>query len=302
MASEQNLATQWINSQQDWLEPVGDTLQNAVSTAYESAGETGKQIEDFFHGTWLGHPLHSAVTDVPLGAWTSAVVMDAMEQVTGREEFGVAADTAVAIGLAGAAVAAVAGLTDWHKTDGQAKRTGLVHGLLNIGGAVLYSASLAARRNGNRSAGQGLSTLGFLVAMGSAWLGGQLTYGYQIGVDHSKGLPFPKDFQRVMADADLPEGEMRKVDVNGAAILLVRREGRLYAMSNVCPHLGGPMNEGKLDGCNVVCPWHGSTFSIEDGGIVHGPSVHALPQMEVRVTDGQIEVRLEANKQSEYQG
>lgn len=67
MASEQNLATQWINSQQDWLEPVGDTLQNAVSTAYESAGETGKQIEDFFHGTWLGHPLHSAVTDVPLG-------------------------------------------------------------------------------------------------------------------------------------------------------------------------------------------------------------------------------------------
>src|SRR4051794_17572021 len=85
MASEQNLATQLINSQQDWLEPVGDTLQSAISDLYESGGEAGRKVEDFFHGTWMGHPLHAAVTDVPIGAWTSAVVMDAMEQVTGRE-------------------------------------------------------------------------------------------------------------------------------------------------------------------------------------------------------------------------
>lgn len=300
MASEQNLATQLINSQQDWLEPVGDKLQSAISDLYNSGGEAGRKIEDFFHGTWLGHPLHSALTDIPIGAWTSAVVMDAMEQVTGRDEFGTAADTAVAIGLAGAAAAAVAGLTDWHKIDGQAKRTGLVHGLLNVGGAVLYGASLAARRNGNRSAGQGLSTLGFLVALGSAYLGGQLTYSDKIGVDHTKGLPYPKEFQPVMADADLPEGEMRKVDVNGSPILLARRDGRVYGLSNICPHLGGPLDEGKFDGCTVECPWHGSTFKITDGSIVHGPSVHPAPQMEVRVNNGQIEIRLEQNRQPEY--
>jgi len=139
-----------------------------------------------------------------------------------------------------------------------------------------------------------------MVAMGSAYLGGQLAYSYKIGVDHTKGLNFPKEFRPVMADSDLREGEMRKVEINGSPILLARSGGQVYAMSNVCPHLGGPLNEGKFDGCTVECPWHGSTFSITDGSIVHGPSVHPAPHMDVRVNDGQIEIRLEENKQQEY--
>jgi len=164
--------------------------------------------QDFLHGTWMGHPLHAALTDVPLGAWTSALVMDSMEQMTGREEFGVAADTAVAIGLVGAVAAAAAGITDWHKTDASARRLGLMHGLLNVGGSALYGASLAARRSGNRSLGQGLSTMGFVVAMGSAWLGGHLAFGERIGMDHSKDMDLPKEFAPVLPEADLPEGEM----------------------------------------------------------------------------------------------
>jgi nitrite reductase/ring-hydroxylating ferredoxin subunit/uncharacterized membrane protein len=287
----ETLATELINRQKDWLEPLADTVQQAVASAYESGGEGGQKVADFLHGTWLGHPLHAAITDVPLGAWTSALVMDSLEQTTGREEFGTAADTAIAIGLAGAAVSAAAGLTDWHKTDGEARRVGLVHGLMNISGAVLYGASLAARRSGNRAAGQGLSTLGFLVAMGSAYLGGHLSYGHRIGVDNSGQLPPSKDFTPVMAEADLPEGEMRKADLEGSPILLAKRDGQIYALSNVCSHLGGPLNEGKFEGCEVQCPWHGSRFSLEDGSVVNGPAVHPQPRLQTRVANGQIEVR-----------
>lgn len=288
----QTIATELIDRQKDWLEPLADTVQQGVASAFESGGEAGKKVEDFLHGTWMGHPLHAAVTDVPLGAWTSALVMDSLQQTTGREEFGTAADTAIAIGLAGAAVAAASGITDWHKTDGEARRVGLVHGLLNVGGVALYGASLAARRSGNRAAGQGLSALGFLVAMGSAWLGGHLTYGHKIGVDHTKGLDLPKDFTPVLAEADLPEGEMRKADFQGSPILVAKRDGQVYAISNVCSHLGAPLNEGKFEGCEVECPWHGSRFSLEDGSVVHGPAVHPQPKLETRVRDGQVEVRL----------
>ncbi len=287
----ETLATELINRQQDWLEPLADSVQQAVSDAYESAGEPGKAVQNFLHGTWLGHPLHAALTDVPIGAWTAALVMDSLEQTTGREEFGVAADTAVAVGLVGAVAAAAAGITDWHKTDGEARRVGLVHGLMNVGGTLLYTASLAARRSGNRAAGQGLSTLGFLVAMGSAYLGGHLAYGHRIGMDHSKDLPLPDEFTPVMAEADLPEGAMRKADFNGSPILLAKREGRIFALSNVCSHLGGPLNEGKFEGCEVECPWHGSRFSLEDGSVVDGPAVHPQPTLEVRVDNGQINVK-----------
>lgn len=285
------LAVELIDRQKDWLEPLADSVQSAVAGAFEAGGETGQQVANFLHGTWMGHPLHAALTDVPLGAWTAALVMDSMEQVTGREEFGVAADTAVAIGLAGAVAAAAAGITDWHKTDGSARRLGLMHGLLNVGGTVLYGASLAARRNGNRATGQGLSTLGFVIAMGSAWLGGHLAYGERIGMDHSKDAKLPTDFTPVMAEVDLPEGEMRKAEFEGSPILVAKRDGQIYALGNVCSHLGGPLHEGKFEGCEVECPWHGSRFSLEDGSVVDGPAVHPQPRLEVRVRDGQIEVK-----------
>jgi nitrite reductase/ring-hydroxylating ferredoxin subunit/uncharacterized membrane protein len=286
----ENTALQMID-RQDWLDPLADKVQEAVTQAYSSAGATGQKVENFLHGTWLGHPLHSAITDVPIGAWTSAMVMDAMEDMTGQEEFGFAADTAVAIGLAGAVAAAAAGITDWHKTDGAQRRVGLAHGLLNVGGVLLYSASLAARRNGSRSAGRGFSAIGFLTMLASSWLGGELVYGQKVGVDHTASREFPKDFVPVLAEGELAEGEMKRVDVEGEPVLLAKRDGRIHAMSNVCPHMGGPLNEGRFEGEAVQCPWHGSRFSIEDGRVLDGPAVHPAPRLEVRVQGGQIEVK-----------
>jgi nitrite reductase/ring-hydroxylating ferredoxin subunit/uncharacterized membrane protein len=279
---------------QDWLEPVADSVQKAVGECYESMGEPGRELKNFLHGTWLGHPLHAALTDVPVGAWTAAVVMDAIGDISGDDRVGRAADTAVAIGLVGAVAAAAAGVTDWKETDGRARRMGLTHGLMNVAATGLFAGSLVARRNGSRGAGRGLSTLGFLVAMGSAWLGGKLVYSEQVGVDHTIGQRIPEEFTPVLAESDLAEGQMLRIDTGTARILLARRDGRIFAISEVCSHFGGPLAEGEFIGCTVKCPWHGSRFSLEDGSVIDGPATHPAPCLNVRVANGQIEVKMGA--------
>src|ERR1044071_935985 len=119
--------------QQETLDRLSDQIQPLVRDAFESAGPVGKDVKNFLHGTWLGHPLHPALTDVPLGAWTAAFALDAMESISGRKELGAGADVAIAVGLVGAAGAAVTGLTDWSETNGSARKVGLLHGVLNVG-------------------------------------------------------------------------------------------------------------------------------------------------------------------------
>jgi nitrite reductase/ring-hydroxylating ferredoxin subunit/uncharacterized membrane protein len=267
---------------QEWLEPLERGLQNAVRGAYDAMGPAGETVRDFLHGKWLGHPLHSALTDVPVGAWTAALVLDAVGDP--------AADTAIKVGLAGAGAAALAGLTDWHATDGSARRIGLAHGLLNIAATSLYTASAIKRARRERSTGRALSLAGFAVAMASAYLGGKLVYSKQIGVSHSVEPEQPGEFVRVMAEGDLREGELRRVEVNGKRVLLVRRSGRIAAMDEVCAHLGGPLAEGKLEGDTVECPWHGSRYRLDDGSVARGPSVHPQACFRARVREGQIEI------------
>jgi nitrite reductase/ring-hydroxylating ferredoxin subunit/uncharacterized membrane protein len=277
-------------SEQEWLQPVEDALGAAVSGAYDAAGVPGHVVKDLLHGVGLGHPLHPVLTDVPVGAWTAALVMDAME-MGGNREIGPGADAAVAVGLAGAMGAAVTGLTDWSETDGKARRIGAMHGLLNGTAALLYTGSLLLRKKGNRGAGRGLSTLGYALVFASAYLGGHLVYEEQIGVDHTRDVRPPEAFVPVLSDADLAEGKMRKVEADGAPVLLARVDGEVHALIETCPHMGGPLSEGKREGDTVTCPWHGSCFSLRDGHVIHGPSAFPAPTMEARVRDGQIEVR-----------
>jgi nitrite reductase/ring-hydroxylating ferredoxin subunit/uncharacterized membrane protein len=270
---------------------VADAVQPAVSKAFAEAGPPGQAVKNFLHGTWLGHPLHPAVTDVPIGAWTAALALDGLEAVTGRQEFAAGADAAIAVGLVGAAGAAVTGLTDWSATDGRARNLGLVHGLLNGSATVLYATSLALRRREDRRAGVGLSLLGYTLTAAAAYLGGHLVYGERVGVDHAPRESLPDHYVPVLSDADLDEGELRKVDCRGVPVLLVRRQGEVFALANSCSHQGGPLNEGTLEGDVVQCPWHGSRFCIRDGSVVDGPATFPQPRMETRVRDGQIEVR-----------
>jgi len=275
---------------QEWIEPVEAGLQKAVAGAYERTGTAGRKVQNFLHGVWLGHPLHAVTTDVPLGAWTATAVLDAME-ASGRKDCRAGADVALSVGLAGAGVSALAGLTDWHVTDGRPRRVGIVHGLMNIVSAGLYTASLITRKQGNRSAGRALAYTGFAMSLAAAYLGGSLVYGQQIGVNHTAGEPLPEDWTNVLPNSDLAEGEPRRAMVKGVKVLLVRRAGEILCIAEVCSHLGGPLAEGEIAGDTVKCPWHGSRFSLRDGSVIDGPATHPQPCFETRVQQGQIQVR-----------
>lgn len=281
-----------VIKKQDWLEPIADRLQPTVAAALGFDGPVGPQVANFLHGTWLGHPFHVVLTDVPLGSWTAAAVLDALEANTGSRALGRGADAAIKVGLVGAAAAAITGLADWSKIGGgQPRRIGLTHGLLNVTATACYVTSLCLRRSRARRAGRRFALLGLIVSSAAAYLGGHLVYKEKLGVDHTAGYSPPEDFVSVLPEAELAENQLRRVDANGMPVLLVRRSQRIYAIAETCAHLGGPLSEGNLEDASVRCPWHGSRYSLEDGRVLEGPSVHAQPVLAVRVRDGQIEVR-----------
>src|SRR5438105_881101 len=191
------------------LDAVAEPLSKTIRHAYEAAGAAGQAAKNAMHGVWLGHPLHPVFTDLPIGAWTTSLVLDAVATARRDPAMARAADVAIAIGLAGAAGAAVTGLTDWSETSGASRRTGLVHGLLNVAATTLYAAAFFLRRSGSRRSGQTCAIAGYGVALGAAYFGGDLVYDQRIGVNHAAGEA-PEQFTDVGASSDLPDNSMKR--------------------------------------------------------------------------------------------
>lgn len=272
--------------------PIDERLQKLVDKALYAGGSPGAQkIRNFLNGTWLGEPLHAALTDVPIGAWTVAIVIDVLDSIRHRPELSLAADTAVAIGLAGAAGAAVTGIADWSDVDPPARKLGLLHGLLNAGVTTLFATSLVLRKRKWRDRGRLCAALGYGLLTYTAHLGGKMVYEHRVGVDRTAGTAFPDDFVPVLAESKLANDTPTRAMHNGTPILLVRRGSRIFAMAETCSHFSGPLAEGKLDGDSIVCPYHASRFALEDGRVLDGPAVHPQPCLDVQVSNGQIEVR-----------
>lgn len=276
-------------AQQGWIDRSGQTIQSWVRGLFESS-EGGRRVKDLLHGTWLAHPVHAAVTDVAIGAWTTAQVMDVVDVAVGHRRPG-AASMAIAVGLGGSFASAASGLADWVDTSGEQRRVGLIHALLNLAAAMMYQASLVNRLTGHRSTGKLLSTAGFATVLVSSYLGGDLAYRLGTQVDRNAWTFDLRDFTPAMRESDLLPDKPTRVEVNGVSIVLVRRDGEIYAMSDTCSHVGCSLAEGRLEGDTIVCNCHGSTYRLRDGLVIHGPSAYSQPSYEVRIIDGQIEVR-----------
>jgi nitrite reductase/ring-hydroxylating ferredoxin subunit len=260
------------------LDPVADPIQSAVKAVPQP-------VRDVLDGVWLGNPLHPALTDVPLGAWTAAAALD----VVGSR----AADPALAIGVLGAVPAALTGLNDWSHLKGEPKRVGTAHALLNSVGLVLNVGSLLARRRGARGLGRVLSGLAYCGAVVSAHLGGELSFGLGVRVNRT-AWEEPRDrYLAVLDEPELGNGALRRADLEGEAVLVARSErtGEICAIAATCSHLGGPLDEGERDGDVVVCPWHGSRFDLCAGEVEGGPAVFPQPRYEARVRAGKVELR-----------
>jgi nitrite reductase/ring-hydroxylating ferredoxin subunit/uncharacterized membrane protein len=250
-------------------------------------------VRNALDGVWLGAPLHPALTDIPVGSWTAALILDSASALTGDEALAGAADRALAVGTLAALPAAATGLNDLRDLLGQSRQVAMVHALLNVLGLSLSSASLAYRRAGRRGVARGLSATGYLISSTAAHLGGKLSFGLGIRVNRTMGQTAPESFVPAIDAGELQDEKLRAVDLGGVSVLLARLpSGEVCALANTCTHLGGPLAEGSRDGDTVSCPWHGSRFNLRTGAVVEGPAVFAQPRLQARERDGKIEVGL----------
>jgi len=260
---------------------VLDGLSERLAGAVNSAVSPAKSL---LSGTWLGHPLHPALTNVPLGCWSGAVILDLFGGAAGDA----AVQPMVALGTVAALPTVVTGLSDWADSYGPERRVGLVHAAVNVTGLSLFAASLGAGRRA-----RSLRLLGLAAVGAGGYLGGHLTYARGLGVDHQILVEKPTEWTDALDANSLPEATPTLAEAGGARVLLYRRGSQIYALSDVCPHAAGPLHEGTVDDdlC-VTCPWHGSRFRLSDGRAVHGPASAPAVVYEARVRDGRVEVRV----------
>ncbi|HET7566665.1 MAG TPA: Rieske (2Fe-2S) protein [Gaiellaceae bacterium] len=259
------------------LDAVAEPVQGAVRAI-------PKPVTDVLDGVWLGNPLHPALTDVPIGAWTAAAALD----LVGSR----AADDALLVGVLGAIPAALTGLNDWSHLQGDSKRLGTVHALVNSMGLALNVASVLARRDGRRGLGKVLSGVAYAGALFSAHIGGQLSFGLGVRVNRT-AFENPRERYAPVCEEDaLNGGKLCRVELEGEAVVARSEEtGEVCAIAATCSHLGGPLDKGDREGDTVICPWHGSRFDLCTGEVEGGPAVYPQPRYEARVRAGKVEIR-----------
>jgi len=274
------------------LEQAGKQLANSIHSAVLQGGSLTRAIADALHGTWFGHPLHPALTDIPIGAWALAAGFDAYAGLGGGPQAEQTADTLIAIGVAAAVPTALAGMADYSAIDEDAIAIGTAHALLNSAGLGLYLLSMWARAHERRGLGVLLSTTALGLVGASAGLGGDMIYRRSVGVNHAPPATAPTDWTTVLPLTEIAEYEARRVEIDGAPVLVYRDVEAVYAIGAVCTHAGGPLEQGTIDGACVECPWHQSVFDMRDGHVVHGPATIGQPSYQARIRDRQIEIRL----------
>jgi len=263
-----------------------DSIGRALTLGFARVVRPGK-LKDLVSGTWLGHPLHPLLTDVPIGSWTSAFVLDLL----GGEAAQGAADMLIGLGVVSAVPTAVTGLSELADVTEKGERSvGSAHAIGNVTAVALFGMSYALRRRGKRGPGTALSLAGAAVATASAYLGGHLVFRQVVGPSRALDGPLP-DWTPVLDAGDLAEGKPKRVTVGGGQIMLYKEGGRTYALINRCSHRGGPLHKGTVGHGRATCPWHLSVFSLEDGSVIQGPATAPQPTYEVREREGKVEIR-----------
>lgn len=273
----------WLRFLNDWLtavlEPVQERYQDNIV------------LELLHGGRWVGHPLHPALSDLPIGLWTGVVVLDAADRRP-RPRRGIdAAGMLSAAGILAAGATALTGLTDWTVSDDQDRRVGLFHGLLNTAALGLQAASLGTRMAGRRNAARALGAASLTVTAAAGYLGGHLVFTKGVMVSRVAWATGPRRWARALPEADLPDDSPTAVAVDGRQVLLYRQGGRLCALDNICSHAGGLLSRGTVADLTVTCPLHGSRFSLADGRVGRGPASQPQPVLYTRIRNGWIEVR-----------
>jgi nitrite reductase/ring-hydroxylating ferredoxin subunit/uncharacterized membrane protein len=280
------------------LEPIVRVLESAspLDEPAKALGRgvrsliSGSGLKGLLSGTWLGHAVHPMMTDVVIGSFMSASLLDFLAP----DQDGVASERLIATGLAAYLPTAAAGFNDWADTeiaDDQVRRVGLAHANINALAALLYVASLTARRRDQRGKGTVLGAAGMTVLMAGGYLGGHLSLNKAIGPDQTAFDPGPTDWTPTVDESQLPEGRPIRVVVEDTPVLVLHEGESIFAIHDRCSHRGCSLSNGELQGNEIVCACHGSRFDLRDGSLRGGPATVPQPAFQVRRNEGRVEVR-----------
>ena len=273
----------WLRTTSDWLTGV----LGPVRERYQD----NPVLELMHGGRWVGHPLHPALSDLPIGLWAGVMVLDATDRDPAPRRGMDAAGMLSAAGIVAAGATALTGLSDWTVSNEEDRRAGLLHGLLNTVALGLQGASLGTRVAGHRGTARALGAAGFTVTAAAGYLGGHLVFTKGVMVNRVAWATGPRRWTRALQEAELPDDSPTAVQAEGRQIMLYRHRSRLYAIDNICSHTGGLLSRGPVADLTVTCPLHGSRFSLADGCVSRGPASQPQPVLPTRIRNGWIEVR-----------
>jgi len=283
-------------STQPFVERLSDWLQDAIKVVIGSNRKPPRHFKSLLNGTWFGHPLHPVITDVPITAWLLTAVFDIIWLISPVHNSWAAlgAFVVVIVGLLGALGAIATGLTDWSDTYGAERRVGFNHTLFNAGATTLYLISFILRLiagPGDSIAAAILGFVGLACVTYAGYLGGEMVFTKGTGVNHTAWEAVGEGYEAVLPVENVQEHKLYRVTAAGVPVVVLRQGKQFYAISATCPHAGGPLDEGTLTGDVVECPWHGSRFRLCDGRVLTGPATVNAPRYDVRVRNGQVEVK-----------
>jgi nitrite reductase/ring-hydroxylating ferredoxin subunit/uncharacterized membrane protein len=286
----------WHSDLADWLDRLGwlRTLSDRLTAVLGPVRERHQDnvAVDLLHGgRWAGHPLHPALSDLPIGLWAGVVVLDAMDRDPAPRRGFDAAGKLSAAGILAAGAAVLTGLNDWTVSNDEDRRVGLFHGLLNTAALGLQGASLGTRVAGHRGTARVLAAASLTVTAAAGYLGGHLVFTNGVMVSRVAWATGPRRWTRALQEADLPDDSPTAVAAEGRQIMLYRHNGSLYAIDNICSHAGGLLSRGPVADLTVTCPLHGSRFALADGRVSRGPASQPQPVLPTRIRNGWIEVR-----------
>src|SRR5699024_12782122 len=111
-------------------------------------------------------------------------------------------------------------------------------------------------RCGHHRTGTGLSLAALAATLGASYLGGHLSFGMGVGVDHTASQKTITKCVDVAAENEVTEGQLIRVEANDVPVMLALHEGQLRALSATCLQAGGPLKKGHMENDCDGCPWH----------------------------------------------
>src|SRR3984957_12316078 len=282
-------AVAWLD-RLGWLRALSDRL-TAVLVPVRERHQDNLVLVLLHGGRWVGHPLHPALSDLPIGLWTGVMELGATDRAPAPRRGIDAAGMLSAAGIIAAGATALTGLNDWAVSNDQDRRVGLLHGLLNTAALGLQCASLGTRVAGHRGSARALGAASLTVTAAAGYLGGHLVFARGVMVSRVAWSTGPRRWVRALEEADLPDDSPAAVVAEGRQVMLYRHGGTLYAIDNICSHAGGLLSRCPVADLTATCPLHGSRFSLTDGSAARGPANQPQPVLPTRIRNGWIEVR-----------